>query len=328
MCKRMLSVDWTSIDGATKKRRRLSVDADEEGVYHCPVENCLHMGFKSSRGWRKHINNKHEWFYYFKREPKFERSQVKQRENRKLKASTHKQPSFSITDGCGAEFQLWLQTPCGGGKSARESEQVAKRGMKFLMFCMGENTDGSCANEQYLDCCIGSPTLLTNFLAAIMEEWGLRASGALAYMRAITDLVDFRKASGVSDDVLRSLTVAEVYLRRGKCNLLKKKKLEDGRNLTMEALIARRSWATLEELQEVVPYHTARYKSVLGKCKGGEDPPTTSDLAFANRFIATFLFLNVKCTRPMSFVYMTLDMVEDAGTNGGYIDQDKREISI
>jgi hypothetical protein len=317
----MLSVDWKSIAGAAQKRRRLSFDADEDGVYQCPVENCLHVGFKSRRGLRKHINTKHEWFYYFKNEPKFEPAHVKASVTRRLKASTHKQPSFSIQDGCGAEFRLWLETPCGGGKAPRESEQIAKRGMKFLMFSMGDNTDGSCANEQYIDCCIGSPTLLTNFLRAITEDWGLRASGALSYMRAIADLVDFRKASGVSDDVLRSLTVAEVYLRRGKCNLAKKKKVEDSRNLTMEALIARKSWATLEELQEVVPYHTPRYKSVLSKCKLGEEPPTTSELAFANRFITTFLFLRVKCTRPMSFQYMTLNMVEEAGTNGGFIDQ-------
>ena len=226
MCKRILSVDWQSIEGAAKKRRRLTLEIDKDGIYVCPVENCLHGGFRSQRGLRKHINSKHAWFYYFQKEPKFERSQVREQVRQKLKASTHKQPSFSITEGCGADFLQWLQTPCGGGKAAREAEQIAKRGMKFLMFSLGDITDGTLANERYIDCCIGSPTILIKFVKAIMEEWGLRSSGALSYMRAIGDLVDFRKASGVSDDVLRSLTVAEVYIRRGKANFGKKKRIE------------------------------------------------------------------------------------------------------
>lgn len=323
MCKRVLCVDWKSLDGAAKKRRRLSFEEDDNGIYHCPVENCLHIGFKSGRGLRKHVNNKHEWFYYFQQEPKFERSSIKEKLTKKLKASTHKQPAFSIADGFGAQFRKWLETPCGGGKAQREAEQIAKRGMKFLMFSMGQDNDGSEANEDYVDCCIGSPSLLINFLAAITTDWGLRASGALAYMRSIADLVDFRKASGVSDDVLRSFAVAEVYLRRGKCNLSKKKKSEEGRNLTLESLIARKSWATLEELQAVVPFHTPRYEAVLNKCKQGGSTLTTTDFAFANRFITTFLFLRVKCTRPMSFQYMTVQMVEEARTNGGFIDQSK-----
>ena len=171
------------------------------------------------------VNTKHEWYYYFDKEPHFNRSQVLEKVCPKLKASTHKMPSFSIEEGCGADFRRWLKTPCGGGKSAREAEQIAKRGMKFLMFSMDDYSDGMCANEQFIDCCIGSPSLLIMFLSAVLDDWGLKASDGLAYMRAMTDLVDFRKASGVSDDVLRSLTVPDVYLRRGKSNLTKKKKL-------------------------------------------------------------------------------------------------------
>ena len=161
----------------------------------------------------------------------------------------------------------------------------------------------------------------SSLTAAIIEDWGLQPPGSLAYMRAITDLVDFRKASGVTDDVLRSLAVTEVYIRRGKTNLGKQMKLDNARNLTMEALIARKSWATIEELQQVVPYHTPKYTYVLKKCKDGIETPTVSEFTFANRYITAFLFLRVKCTRPMSIQFMTLDMVKLAGSNRGYIDQ-------
>ena len=108
----------------------MSYDADDNGVYNCPVENCLHVGFRSQRGLRKHINTKHQWLYYFHKEPKFDRSLAKEPVAQKLKASTHKKPMFSINAGCGAEFKEWLQTPCGGGKKGREAEQTAKRGVK------------------------------------------------------------------------------------------------------------------------------------------------------------------------------------------------------
>ena len=117
----MLAVDWKCLQGAAKKRRRLSLEVNEDGIYLCPIGNCLHTGFNSQRGLRKHINSKHEWFYYFAEEPKFERSQVRERIVNKLKASTHKQPAFSINHGCGYEFRRWLETPCGGGKAPREA---------------------------------------------------------------------------------------------------------------------------------------------------------------------------------------------------------------
>ena len=66
------------------------------------------------------------------------------------------------------------------------------------------------------------------FLQLITEEWGLQSGSAFSYMKAIGDLLDYRKASGVSDHSLRAFTVTEVYIRRGKENLAKKK--QEGRH--------------------------------------------------------------------------------------------------
>lgn len=62
------------------------------------------------------------------------------------------------------------------------------------------------------------------------------------------------------------LSVVEVYLRRAKENLQKKKSLECNRNLDLEALIAKDSWETIEELEEVISYHMRRFKTVIEKC--------------------------------------------------------------
>ena len=160
-----------------------------------------------------------------------------------------------------------------------------------------------------------------DFLKLIMEKWGMQSSGALSYMKAIGDLLDFRKANGVTDNVLRNFTVSEVYIRRGKENLAKKKKLEYSRNLELESLISRDSWATLDDMEKVIPFHSPRYQSLIKKCKDEKEIPSISELVFATRFIVTFLFLRVKCTRPMTFQYLSLQMVDNARSNGGFVDQ-------
>ena len=70
MRKRILNVDWKVVGGAAVKKRILKLIADDENKYMCPVMTCLHYGFKSSRGLRKHINAVHPWYYYFDERPK------------------------------------------------------------------------------------------------------------------------------------------------------------------------------------------------------------------------------------------------------------------
>ena len=321
MSKRVLTVDWKSVNGATPKRRILHLRKSEDGVFLCPVKGCLHVPFKSSRGTRKHITTIHPWFYHFNEQPAIDRSIAENPRNTHAKNATNKMPAFSFEIGSGKEFLEWLQTPCGGGKSRREATLIARRAMKFLMASLCEPEGETNLQEEYIDCCVGSPTIVMDFLKLITDEWKLRSSSALTYMKAISDLLDFRKAQGVPDDTLRTFTVTEVYIRRGKENLAKKKKIEYARNLDLESLISRNSWATIQEMEEVIPYHTPKYQYVLKKCQNEEQQPSLSDLTFATRFIVTFLFLRVKCTRPMSYQYLTIQMLESAKRNGGFIDQ-------
>ena len=46
-----------------------------------------------------------------------------------------------------------------------------------------------------------------------------------------------------------------------------------------------------------------------------------SDLTFATKFVAVYLFIKVKGSRPMTYQYLTVDMVRTAKENGGFIDQ-------
>ena len=282
MSKRTLCFDWCTLVGARKKKRKLYFEPDEHGLFICPVTTCLHEGYKSKRGLRKHVTNHHEWYFFFDCQPEVKREDAQPRQQVKYKASTHKQPSFSVDNGFGAKFTEWLQTPCGGIKSPKDAKQVAKRGMKYLMYCVGDSEDGIDAPDSYIDCCVGSPTMLMKFMKTIVEEWGLKSAGVITYLQAVTDMIDFRKCHGVTDSTIRLLAVTEVYLRRSKSSLYRKRNLEYSRDMSLESLIAQNSWASLEEVEKVIPHHSARYQDIY--MRAGVDNGkriSVSELAFA-----------------------------------------------
>ena len=46
-----------------------------------------------------------------------------------------------------------------------------------------------------------------------------------------------------------------------------------------------------------------------------------SDLTFATNFVAMYLFIKVKGSRPMTYQYSTVDMIATAMEKVGFIDQ-------
>ena len=63
-------VNCSDIDGASPKPKRLHLEKDEaDSLYHCPLQECDHDGFQKQRGYRKHVNTNHSWFFYFDEKP-------------------------------------------------------------------------------------------------------------------------------------------------------------------------------------------------------------------------------------------------------------------
>ena len=120
------------------KKRILHLKCNGDGLFICPIPTCLHIGYKSKRGLRKHIDHTHNWYYYFDVQPAVTREEAMEKEKDKMKCFTHKQPAFSLEDGIGHKFLKWLSTPCGGGKGKKEGIQIARRSMKFLKAPIGE----------------------------------------------------------------------------------------------------------------------------------------------------------------------------------------------
>ena len=89
----------------------------------------------------------------------------------------------------------------------------------------------------------------------------------------------------------------------------------------VESLEARGQWASMEELLEVVSFHLPRYEQTVKTCQNDPGQVNPSDLTFATKFLATYLFIKMKGLRPMTYQYLTVDMVKAAKENGGFIDQ-------
>ena len=176
---------------------------------------------------------------------------------------------------------------------------------------------------------LGISKLTTSFSESLKSEWSLGSSAQLTYLHAIGDLIDFRKANGTTPDILQHFVISEIYLTRGKKYLAKQKKLEWNRDLDLDSLIAVNSLATLEEMDQVIPFHLDRFKDVVRKCKAFPiDDVPFHDLTFATRFVATFLFIEVKGAPPMTFQYLTVSMFEASKLNEGFIDQKEFKTNV
>ena len=100
-------------------------------------------------------------------------------------------------------------------------------------------------------------------------------------------------------------------------------RLQWTQDLDIESLDAREHWATMEELLEVVTFHLPRYENIVKTCKTIPGQVNPSGLTFATKFVAVYLFIKVKGSRPMTYQYLTVDMVRAAKENGWFIDQER-----
>ena len=111
---------------------------------------------------------------------------------------------------------------------------------------------------------------------------------------SISDLLDFRKLNRPPPVVLQNFAITEVYGKRARKCLAKDMRSNWTSELDIETLESHRSWASLGEVQSVIPFHMERYESVLENCVICPSSVRPSDITFATRFVAAYLFLKVK----------------------------------
>ena len=280
------------------------------------------------------MNSKHSWFFYFDGKPELKHQQQSlQVSPTNLSVTTTSDcastettrmhatklfPSFSVSGKIGQDFANWLTGSGGGYKKDRTAQQIAKRSFKFLKFCCEDEEE---LTFEVIDYSLCSPNLLFKFIDFLQDECKLGHGGRLGYIDAISDLIDFRKINGASDAVLRNLSATELYLKRARKTVAKMMRLQWSQDLDIDTLEARGHWATMDELLRVVTFHLPRFENTVKTCKNCPNQVNPSDLTFATRFVSMYLFIKVKGSRPMTYQYLTVDMVNAAKANGGFVDQ-------
>ena len=326
MNKRRVEIDWSKLPNASPKPKRLHLEEDDsDGLFHCPVQGCKHDGFTTQRGCRKHAKNKHRWYFYFDEKPNISQTEACQQQSNKNDGNDDKSTlkirralSFDMSSKIAQDFLSWLTGSGGGCKSDRQAHQIVSRCLKFLKFCCEEDED---LTFEIVDFSLCSPNLLFKFVDMMQDEWNLGHAGRIGYVDAIAEMGDFRKVNGASESVLRGLSCTELYLKKVRKTISKMMRLQWTSELDIDALEAKGHWATLEELLEVVRRYLPRYESVLKSCKDNPGSISPFDLSFATKFLAVYLFIKVKGSRPMTYQYLTVEMVKKAKSNGGFIDQ-------
>ena len=319
----MRRIEWRRLPGAFAKPRRLQVQRSKDGLYFCPIDFCDHNGFLSQRGCRKHTKTKHGWYFYFDKKPKTGDDPIKAKSNKfcspDRRQKQQKVLSFSTSTIVAAEFQYWLESTAGGGKAKSQAAQVCSRAMKFLRFCYEDNSDEDDVTTQMVDYCLGSANLICQFLDAMENDWKLGHSGRLSYLNALHDLIDFRKFSRSPGNVLCDFAITDIYIKRAKRLVSRNMRVQWIHDV--DSLEGKGNWASIEELQTVIPFHREHFEDILNRCKESPSSILSSELTFATRYLAVFLFIEVKGTRPMTYQYLTVDMCEKAKSNGGFVDQ-------
>ena len=196
-------------------------------LFACPVENCDSDSYRSQRGCRKHINQKHGWFFYFDSKPNIEtvlpehctRNQPMQRTKR---SNTKDIPMFLKSCLLHRTFKKWLESPGGGSKSSVQAEQIACRISKYLKYCCQDVTKEWEIPEQVIDYCLGSVTLISDFVTYLQEKWKVGYAGIIGYINSLSHLLDFRRVTVVVNSNTSVFIAAEIYMDRVKKCLSKK----------------------------------------------------------------------------------------------------------
>ena len=112
-----------------------------DGLDHCPVTGCEHVGLAIKRGCHKHVKTKYGWYHYFNEKPTVCTLPCAI-DNSNANKESKTVPCCSTDNDFARSFSKWLQSSSGGGKSRKQSDISVTRASKFIKFCCDENGEG------------------------------------------------------------------------------------------------------------------------------------------------------------------------------------------
>ena len=345
---------WKLAKGARKKPKRLHLQPDpaDGGITYCPIESCTHTaGFLTERGCRKHVSNLHAWYYYFDNQPKEEevfppglfrqqaasilssapdctpssRQVSGSGSGRTSKPSTRNMPSFKRTCAFAVSFVHWLKSDWGGARGHVQAVQTCSRILKYLRYSFPDCDGDWDVPPDVVEVAVASTEQLTDFVEHLRDYWKMGYSGVVGYLNAINDVVDYRRMKGGFTGHSREVVeIIELLLGRTKKAMGRKMRIEWRTILNIDNFEAKGCWASVEDLQTVVPYHQGRFSQIICSLADHSasatvvsacEPVGPYDLSFCTHFIAGVLFLEVKASRPMVYQHLTVDMIKSIKTD-------------
>ena len=169
-----------------------------------------------------------------------------------------------------------------------------------------------------VDYCVGSIASISDFIDYLKDKWAVGYAGIIGYMNSLSHVLDYRR---MADNKLNDTFVAsEIYIDRVKKTLARKMRCEWNVLLSVDYLTKINCWASLDEMQLVIPHHAERFAQIISNISHENYNPPAHDLSFCTAFLTAIFFLLVKASRPMTFQYLTVEMVNNIDGNG-MIDQ-------
>ena len=218
MTKRVFpKASWKEAIGTTKKPKRLKF-LSHNVLFICPVAYCESEPYRSKRGCRKHVFTKHGWYYYFEEKPDIAKvfPEFSTRTNNyqlPKRVKTSNMPMFLKTCVVGVNFKKWLQSPGGGGKGESQADQLLCKVLKYLKYCCADVSISWDIPESVVDYCLGSVTMISDFVGYLQTDWSLKSSGVTGYMNALGYLLDFCRSYSDLTKINSSVFIpSEIYI--------------------------------------------------------------------------------------------------------------------
>ena len=97
-------------------------------------------------------------------------------------------------------------------------------------------------------------------------------------------------------NVLCDFAITDIYIKRAKRLVSRNMRVQWIKDHDVDSLEGKGNWASIEELQTVIPFHREHFEDILNRCKESPSSILSSELTFATRYLAVFLFIEVKGT--------------------------------
>ena len=157
------------------------------------------------------------------------------------------------------EFQKWLQSHGGSGKVEIQADQLLCKVLKYLKYFCADVSISWDIPERVVDYCLGSNTMISDFVGYLHTDWSLKSSGVTSYLNVVGHLLDFRRSYSDLTKIHSSVFIpSEIYIQRVKRYLSKKMKSNWKEVLIVDYLSSINCCAKLKELQKVIPYHSEK----------------------------------------------------------------------